>query len=153
MRSYRERGYACVKMKIGGVDLDADRRRIDSVLKIVGSGETLAVDVNGRFDLDTAIAYGEAIAPYKLRWYEEPVEPLDYLLHATLAERYAGPLATGENLFSMQDARNLIRYGGLRPHPDILQFDPALSYWLGEYLRTLALLKQAGLAWGPFVAH
>ena len=153
MRDYRRRGYACVKMKIGGVDLDADRRRIEAVLAIVGSGDNLAVDVNGRFDLDTALAYAAAIAPYKLRWYEEPVEPLDYLLHAALAERYAGPLATGENLFSMQDARNLIRYGGLRPDRDILQFDPALSYGLVEYLRTLAMLKQAGWSWRRCVPH
>ncbi len=153
MRSYRARGYACVKMKIGGVDLDTDRRRIEAVLEIVGDGKNLAVDVNGRFDLDTALAYGAAIAPYKLRWYEEPVEPLDYLLHATLAERYEGALATGENLFSMQDARNLIRYGGLRPDRDILQFDPALSYGLVEYLRTLAMLKQAGWSWRRCVPH
>src|SRR6202171_1801546 len=124
MRSYRERGYACVKMKIGGVDLDADRRRIEAVMEIVGSGENLAVDVNGRFDLGTAIAHGAAIAPSGLRWYEEPVEPLDYLLHAALAERYERPLATGENLFSMQDARNLIRHGGQRADRDWLQVDP-----------------------------
>ena len=36
-------------------------------------------------------------------------------------------MATGENLFSMQDARNLIRYGGMRPDRDLLQFDCALS--------------------------
>ncbi len=82
-----------------------------------------------------------------MRWYEEPVDPLDYLLHAALAERYRRPLATGENLFSMQDARNLIRHGGLRPDRDILQFDPALSYGLVEYLRILDMLKQHG--WSP----
>jgi L-alanine-DL-glutamate epimerase-like enolase superfamily enzyme len=56
-------------------------------------------------------------------------------------------LATGENLFSMQDARNLIRHGGLRPDRDILQFDPALSYGLVEYLRTIDMLKANG--WSP----
>ena len=147
MRSYRERGYRCVKMKIGGTSLDDDVRRIEAVLEIVGAGENLAVDVNGRFDLGEALAYAEALAPYKLRWYEEPVDPLDYLLHAAIAERYAGSLATGENLFSMQDARNLIRYGGLRPDRDILQFDPALSYGLVEYIRILDMLKQHG--WSP----
>ena len=115
MRGYLDRGYPTVKMKIGGGDLATDLRRIEAVLKVVGKGEALAVDVNGRFDLDTAIEYAEALAPYGLRWYEEPVDPLDYLLHATLATRYAGALATGENLFSMQDARNLIRYGGFVP--------------------------------------
>jgi len=147
MRGYLDRGYTTVKMKIGGGDLATDLRRIDAVLKVVGKGEALAVDVNGRFDLDAAIEYAEALAPYGLRWYEEPVDPLDYLLHAILATRYAGPLATGENLFSMQDARNLIRYGGLRADRDILQFDPALSYGLVEYLRILEMLKANG--WSP----
>ena len=93
------------------------------------------------------MAFGAAIAPYGLRWYEEPVDPLDYLAHAALATAYPGPLATGENLFSMQDARNLVRHGGLRPDRDVLQFDPALSYGLVEYLRTLAMLK--GYGWSP----
>lgn len=116
MKRYLDLGYRCVKMKIGGVDLAADIKRIEAALKVVGGkGENLCVDVNGRYDLDQALACGDAIAPYGLRWYEEPLDPLDYLLHAALATRYAPPLATGENLFSMQDARNLIRHGGLRP--------------------------------------
>jgi L-alanine-DL-glutamate epimerase-like enolase superfamily enzyme len=67
----------------------------------------------------------------RLRWYEEPLDPLDFATHATLAEHDGPPIATGENLFSMLDARNLIRHGGLRPDRDVLQFDPALSSWLG----------------------
>jgi L-alanine-DL-glutamate epimerase-like enolase superfamily enzyme len=119
----------------------------------VGKGEALAVDVNGRFDLDTALAYGDALERYGLRWYEEPVDPLDYLLHAALATRYKGPLATGENLFSMQDARNLVRHGGLRPDRDVLQFDPALSYGLVEYLRTLDMLAAHGWSRRRCVPH
>ena len=136
MKHYLDLGYSCVKMKVGGVPLAEDLKRIEAVLKIVGSGERLAVDVNGKFDLTTAIEFGKAIERYGLRWYEEPLDPLDYLAHAALATEYSQPLATGENLFSMQDARNLIRHGGLRPDRDILQFDPALSYGLVEYLRT-----------------
>jgi len=148
MRSYLERGYATVKMKIGGADLATDMTRIEAALQVVGGeGSRLCVDVNGRFDLDTALAYADAIAPLGLRWYEEPLDPLDYLLHAALATRYPGPIATGENLFSMQDARNLVRHGGLRPDRDVLQFDPALSYGLVEYLRTLDMLRAHG--WSP----
>ena len=109
-------------------------------------GERLAVDVNGKFDLVTAIAFGKAIEGYGLRWYEEPLDPLDYLAHAALATEYGQPLATGENLFSHQDARNLLRHGGMRPDRDWLQFDCALSFGLCEYQRTLAALKVAG--WG-----
>jgi L-alanine-DL-glutamate epimerase-like enolase superfamily enzyme len=154
MRGYLDRGYSTVKMKIGGADLATDRKRIEAVLQVLGGrGENLCVDANGRFDLNTAAAYADAISPYKLRWYEEPVDPLDYLLHAALATRYPRPLATGENLFSMQDARNLIRHGGLRPDRDILQFDPALSYGLVEYLRTLDMLAAQGWSRRRCVPH
>ena len=148
MRSYLDRGYSTVKMKVGLVPLEEDVARIEAVLAVLGGdGSRLCVDVNGRFTLEEAIRFGRAVAPYGLRWYEEPVDPLDYLAHAALATTYDGPLATGENLFSHQDARNLIRHGGLRPDRDILQFDPALSYGLVEYLRTLDVLRAHG--WSP----
>jgi L-alanine-DL-glutamate epimerase-like enolase superfamily enzyme len=153
MRRYVDLGYRVVKIKIGGESLDDDLRRIDAVLEVVGAGERLAVDANGRFDLDTALRYARALAPYKLFWYEEPGDPLDYRLHAELSQHYDGPLATGENLFSMQDARNLVRYGGMRPDRDWLQFDCALSYGLVEYLRTLAMLTEHGWSWRRVVPH
>jgi L-alanine-DL-glutamate epimerase-like enolase superfamily enzyme len=147
MRSYLDRGYTVVKMKIGGAPIDEDQRRIEAVLDEIGGGGKLAVDANGRFDLETAIAYAKMLRQYPLFWYEEAGDPLDYALQAALAEYYPGPMATGENLFSHQDARNLLRYGGLRPDRDWLQFDCALSYGLCEYQRTLAVLHTAG--WSP----
>ncbi len=146
MRSYLDRGYTVVKMKIGGATIEEDRARIEAVLAEIG-GARLAVDANGRFDLETAIAYAKMLRDYPLFWYEEAGDPLDYALQAALAEFYPGPMATGENLFSHQDARNLLRYGGMRPDRDWLQFDCALSYGLVEYLRTLEALRVAG--WSP----
>ena len=147
MKSYIDRGYTVVKKKIGGASLDEDLRRIDSILSVLKNGQKLCVDANGRFDLDTAIAYAKALSQYDLFWYEEPGDPLDFELQATLRNYYKNPMATGEDLFSMQDARNLIRYGGMRPDRDYLQFDCALSYGLVEYLRTLEMLKEHG--WSP----
>ncbi len=155
MKRYLDMGYSTVKMKIGGAPgtalkaaLVEDVGRIEAVLKLLGGdGSRLCVDVNGRFGLHAALSYAAALQPLKLRWYEEPLDPLDYATHATLAEHYAPPIATGENLFSMQDCRNLIRHGGLRPDRDVLQFDPALSYGLVEYLRTLQMLVEHG--WSP----
>ncbi|MBB1634279.1 mandelate racemase/muconate lactonizing enzyme family protein [Cupriavidus sp. UME77] len=147
MRSYLKRGYNVVKMKIGGASLEEDSARIEAVLQEIGPDAQLAVDANGRFDLDTAIAYAKMLRDYPLFWYEEAGDPLDYHLQATLAEYYPGAMATGENLFSHQDARNLIRYGAMRPDRDYLQFDCALSYGLVEYERTLEVLKTFG--WSP----
>jgi len=147
MRSYLQRGYTVVKMKIGGASIEEDRERIEAVLDEIGNRARLAVDANGRFDLETAIAYAKMLRDYPLFWYEEAGDPLDYQLQAALADYYPGPMATGENLFSHQDARNLIRYGGMRPDRDWLQFDCALSYGLVEYERTLNVLKTHG--WSP----
>lgn len=147
MRGYLNRGYNVVKMKIGGAPIEDDRARIEAVLDEIGHEAQLAVDANGRFDLETAIAYAKMLRDYPLFWYEEAGDPLDYQLQAALAEFYPGPMATGENLFSHQDASNLIRHGGMRPDRDWLQFDCALSYGLVEYLRTLKVLETQG--WSP----
>ncbi|MEV4643276.1 mandelate racemase/muconate lactonizing enzyme family protein [Saccharopolyspora sp. NPDC049357] len=154
MRGFLDQGYSVVKMKIGGASLAEDLERIEAVLQVLdGDGSRLAVDVNGRFDLATALEYGKAIEPYGLFWYEEVGDPLDYQLNASLCEHYAGPVATGENLFSLQDARNLIRYGGLRPDRDYIQVDPALSYGLTEYLRVQEMLKQHGWSSRRCIPH
>jgi D(-)-tartrate dehydratase len=147
MKRYLDLGYLVVKLKIGGQSLAEDLRRIEAVIKVVGEGSRVAVDANGRFDLETAIEYARAMHRYNLFWYEEAGDPLDYELQAELARHYDLPMATGENLFSMQDARNLIRYGGMRSDRDWLQFDCALSYGCVEYLRTLEMLKENG--WSP----
>ena len=142
MKSYLNMGFTTIKMKIGGATLVEDLKRIESVLKLVGSGKNLCVDANGRFDLKTAIEYGKALEQYELKWFEEAGDPLDYQLNAELSKNYKNSLATGENLFSMQDSRNLIRYGGMRKDIDWLQFDCSLSYGLVEYLKTLNMMKE-----------
>ena len=142
MRSYLDLGYTTVKIKIGGAPLAHDLGRIEAVLKLLPSGDRLCVDANGRFDLPLALEYAHALAPYRLKWYEEPGDPLDFKLLAEVAGASATPIATGENLFSMQDARNLIRYSGLNRQSDFLQMDPALSYGIVEYIRTLTALAE-----------
>jgi L-alanine-DL-glutamate epimerase-like enolase superfamily enzyme len=141
MRRHLDAGYTMVKMKVGGLPLDEDLRRLEAVLEIVGSGERLAVDANAKFDRGGALRYAKALAPFKLRWFEEPCDPLDYALFAELASVYAPPLATGENLYSTQDVQNLIRFGGWRSGTDIIQVDPPQAYGIGEYARMVAMLE------------
>ncbi|MEZ5394202.1 MAG: enolase C-terminal domain-like protein [Bryobacterales bacterium] len=147
MQRYVAMGYEAVKIKIGGAPLAEDLERIEAVLEAIGPGRRLAVDANGRFDRATALAYAEALSAYPLLWYEEAGDPLDYALNAEVAAASKVPVATGENLFSMQDARNLLRHGGMLRERDWLQMDPALSYGLVEYLRTLGALEAEG--WSP----
>ena len=144
MRRHLDAGYSMLKMKIGGLPLDEDRRRVEAVLQVVGSGDRLAVDANAKFGRDAALAYAKALAPYGLRWFEEPCDPLDYALFAEIAGAYEGALATGENLYSTQDVENLVRFGGFRADRDIIQVDPPQAYGIVQYSRTLDMLVRHG---------
>lgn len=146
IRRYLDLGYEAVKIKIGGTSLRDDLLRIEAVLALLPNARALAVDANGRFDVRRALEYAAALAPYGLRWYEEPGDPLDYALHAQVVAAYGSPIATGENLFAAVEVRNLLRYAGLRPATDILQMDPVLSYGLVEYLRMIDVMREDG--WG-----
>jgi L-alanine-DL-glutamate epimerase-like enolase superfamily enzyme len=144
MRRHLASGYTMVKMKIGGLPLAEDCRRIEAVLTVLGREHCLAVDANGRFNRDSALAYANALRPFGLRWFEEPCHPLDYALYAEIASAYDPPLGTGENLYSTEDVQNLVRFGGLRAGRDIIQVDPPQAYGIAQYARTIAMLEANG---------
>jgi L-alanine-DL-glutamate epimerase-like enolase superfamily enzyme len=145
MRRHLDAGYTMVKMKVGGLKLTEDLRRVEAVRAILPANAQLAVDANSKFNRDEALAYAKALAPLQLRWFEEPCDPLDFALLAEIASIYDPPLSTGENLFSTQDVQNLVRYGGLRPdRNDVIQVDPPHAYGVVQYARTMAMLERAG---------
>ncbi len=153
MQRYLDLGYSTVKIKIGGAPLADDCKRIEAVLRILKPGQLLAVDANARFDRSEALAYAEALNAYELKWYEEPCEVLDFDVHAEVAKASKNPVATGENLFSLVDTRNLLRYGGLVKERDYIQVDPALSYGAVEYIRIQAMLKEHGWSSRRCIPH
>jgi L-alanine-DL-glutamate epimerase-like enolase superfamily enzyme len=144
MRHHLAAGYTMVKIKVGGLALAEDCRRIEAVLQVLGSENRLAVDANGKFDRALSLAYAKALKPFGLEWFEEPCHPLDYALYAEIAQAYDAPLATGENLFSTEDVRNLVRFGGLRAGRDFIQVDPPQAYGIAQYGRTVAMLEAEG---------
>ena len=147
MKAYLGMGYTQLKMKVGGMSLADDLARLEAVLAILDSPEQLAVDANCGFSRERALEYGRALAPYNLRWFEEPVDPLDFATVAELAEFYEAPLATGENLFSTSDVVNLVRYSGMRPDRDVVQTDTPQSYGIATLAKTIAAVADYG--WNP----
>ena len=144
LRSYQDLGYRSFKIKVGGLSLTHDLERIHSAIGVAGAADNVAIDANGSFQLDQAQEMANAIEPLGLLWYEEPCDPLDFSLNRIVAEGYNGKIATGENLFSMIDTKNLIQFGGMRIDKDIFQMDPGLSYGLTEYDRMLEVLESSG---------
>jgi L-alanine-DL-glutamate epimerase-like enolase superfamily enzyme len=153
MRRHLDAGYTMVKMKVGGLPLAEDCRRIEAVLEVLGSEAKLAVDANGKFDRSESLAYAKALAPFRLRWFEEPCDPLDFALLAEIATHYDAPLATGENLYSTQDVQNLVRFGGLRADRDIVQVDPPQAYGICQYARTIDMLARECWGRGSLFPH
>jgi len=153
MRRHLDAGYTMVKMKVGGLPLAEDCRRIEAVLAALDGRAALAVDANGKFDRAEALAYAKGLAPFRLRWFEEPCDPLDFALYAEIAAVYDAPLATGENLYSTQDVRNLVRFGGLRAERDVIQVDPPQAYGIAQYARTIDMLAREGWARGSLFPH
>ena len=144
VRRFLDAGYTHVKIKIGGRPLAEDLRRIEAVLALLSGGDHLAVDAMNRYTLESGIEAAQVLAPYRLQWFEDICDPLDFAAQAEIARVYDPPIAAGEALFSLADARNLIRYGGLRPDRDLLVFDPVHGYGLPEYLRILDMLESNG---------
>jgi L-alanine-DL-glutamate epimerase-like enolase superfamily enzyme len=153
MRRHLAAGYTMVKMKVGGMRLDEDCRRIEAVLDVLGNENRLAVDANGKFDRAEALAYAKALKRFGLKWFEEPCHPLDFALYAEIAAAYDAPLATGENLYSTQDVANLVRFGGLLPGRDFIQVDPPQAYGITQYARTVAMLEAEGWSRAHLYPH
>jgi L-alanine-DL-glutamate epimerase-like enolase superfamily enzyme len=148
VRRAEDCGYRRVKIKVAG-EVAGDVRRLEAARCTT----SLAVDVNGRLRREAAGEWFDALRPFDLEWIEEPAPPLDYELLAEYSQMTCAPLATGENLFSFDDARNLLRYGGLQPGRDFVQIDPLLSYGVGEYARIVALFEAGGWQRGAFMPH
>lgn len=142
MKRHLDAGYTMVKMKVGGAPLAEDIKRIEAVKSILPPHAELAVDANSKFDLKEALAYAKAMAPFRLRWFEEPCDPLDFATLAEISDAYPHALSTGENLFSQQDVENLVRFGGLKAkRRDVIQVDPPQAYGIAQYARTLTALE------------
>jgi D(-)-tartrate dehydratase len=143
MRGHLDAGYTMLKMKVGGMPLVDDLKRVEAVKSILPQGGALAVDANSQFTRDEAFAYARGLEGFGLRWLEEPCDPLDFALLAEIAGIYDAPLSTGENLFSTQDVENLVLFGGLKAaRKDVIQVDPPQAYGIVQYARTLDMLAR-----------
>jgi D(-)-tartrate dehydratase len=144
VQRYLDWGYTLIKIKVGGMTLADDVARIEAVLNKLGDPKRLALDANCGIGPDRRPGYAAAIKPYGLRWFEEPAHPVNYAGNADFIASYGGAVATGENLFSVEDVVNLARYGGMRPGLDIIQCDTPQSYGIGTLARMLSALAPMG---------
>lgn len=108
MEELRALGVAGVKIKIGmGVESDAKRAAV--ARKILGDGIFLAVDANANYTADLAIDSMRAMAPSRIEWFEEPLQPHDYAGYTYLRSRAVMPIAAGEAHHTARDFLRLLK--------------------------------------------
>jgi L-alanine-DL-glutamate epimerase-like enolase superfamily enzyme len=152
IRQLIDLGFTHVKIKIGGVNLELDQRRIEAVIKQL-SASNLAVDAMNSYNSVTGLAAASMLAPFGLWWFEDICDPLDFETQANVAATYQRPIAAGEALFSLSEAKLLKRYGGLRSNRDILMFDPVHCYGLPGFLQIVEYFTAEGWPRSAFRPH
>jgi L-fuconate dehydratase len=107
----------------------------------VGPGVRIAVDANQRWDVDEAVRWMTALAPYAPHWVEEPTSPDDILGHAAVRARQPVPVATGEHVANRVMFKQMLQAGAV----DFLQIDAARVAGVNENLAILLLAAKYGV--------
>src|SRR4051794_31283695 len=134
-------GYEQIKLKVGA-DIDDDVRRLRIAREACGPDIRIAVDANQRWDVDDAVRWVRALAPFDPYWIEEPTSPDDVLGHAAI-RRAVAPIrvATGEHVQNRVVFQQLMQAEAI----DIVQIDAARVAGVNENLAILLLAAKFAL--------
>jgi L-fuconate dehydratase len=134
-------GFTLIKVKVGA-DLADDARRVRLVRDTVGPDIQLAIDANQRWDVGQSIEWVLALAPYGLRWIEEPTSPDDVLGMATIARAVAPiAVATGEHVANRVIFKQLLQADAI----SVLQLDACRVGGVNENLAILLMATKFGV--------
>ena len=114
------KGFRAIKMKVGRPRLSEDVARVRAMREHLGTDFPLMADANMRWTVDEAIRAARAFRDSNLVWLEEPTIPDDVAGHARIVRDGGVPIATGENLHTLHEFKQMIEAGGVTfPEPDV----------------------------------
>ncbi len=145
MRSYLDRGFKAVKMKVGR-DVRKDVIRVEAVRKAVGDDVDLLVDANEAWDLTSALRFIEATKPCRIFWLEEPLMPDDIDGYVRLTAQSVVPIAAGENEYTKYGFKDLIARNAVH----VVQPDVTRVGGISEWMKVAALARTWNM---PCVTH
>lgn len=124
-KQYKDQGYRAMKLRFGWGPADGAagmQRNVElvrTVREVIGDEIDLMADAYMGWTLDYARRMIPLLAPYQLRWLEEPVIPDDIAGYAALKAMNQIPIAGGEHEFTLYGFRELLDARAV----DYIQFD------------------------------
>jgi len=82
---------------------------IGAVRDAVGEEVHLIIEGHGRFNVPTAVRIGQALADYRILWFEEPIPPDDKAGIAWVRKKIPVPVSGGERLYSRYEYTDYLR--------------------------------------------
>ncbi len=150
--SYVKQGFKAIKIR-GAAHLvtnDEATARVKAVREAIGPDIKLMVDVNGTWDVETAIRMLKLWEPYHIYWLEEPVHPDDtwgFVQVHKVARALGNYIATGEQHGTLYDFRELIDADAV----DVIEPDSAYCGGITEFLRIIDLARSYSVMVSPHV--
>jgi len=143
---YLNLGYTGIKIKVGGLEVKEDIKRVKAVREAIGPDVKLMLDANEGWDVLTAIRAAQAFEEFDIYWLEEPVhwyDNVDGLAKVAASTRL--PIASGEQLVTRWGARDLIERGGI----SIMQFDCTRAAGPTEWLKVAGMANSHHVQMAP----
>lgn len=147
--SYVARGHRALKIRgtLTFVSLAEATARVAAVREAIGPDVKLMVDVNGSWDVDTAIQQLQRWERYNVYWLEEPVPPADLPGYRRVRERAGDTyIVGGEQHVGVAEFRALIEGGAV----DIVQPNAAITGGITDWLRIHALATAFNVPVSPW---
>lgn len=121
--------------------------RVQAVREAVGPDIRIMVDVNGTWDVDTAIQQLKRWEPYDVYWLEEPVPPDDIAGYVRVRARAGDTyIVGGEQHAGLAEFRALIDNGAV----DIVQPNVAVTGGITDWMRVHAYATALGIPVSPW---
>ncbi len=146
---YVAKGHKAMKIRgtRGFVTPEEATDRVREVRAAIGDDIKLMVDVNGSWDVDTAISQLKDWEPFNVYWLEEPVQPDDIPGYARIKERAGGTyIVGGEQHAGLMEFRALLEHG----HIDIAQPNAMVTGGITDFLRIHAFATAKGIPVSPW---
>jgi len=146
VKNYVKQGFKTVKIKVGGVELAEDLRRLRAIKEEFGDSLEIAVDANNVYSFNEALKAGREFEKLGVIFFEEPIMTDFPDLSAELARTLEIPIAGFETAYTLYEFRELISKRAV----DIMQADAAWNGGITEMYRIGVMARAYGL---PLIPH